>query len=101
MNENTEANTRPVTVWDKALAFLKKNLGYLGILVIVTLFLVLSLTTRGCGFTVSVPAEWMDDFSASYNPTQGNNSYSFFGNLIRGLTQEHLIDYNLDEFQYA
>lgn len=101
MNENTEANTRPVTVWDKALAFLKKNLGYLGILVIVSLFLVLSLTTRGCGFTVSVPAEWMDDFSASYNPTQGNNSYSFFGNLIRGLTQEHLIDYNLDELQYT
>lgn len=101
MLENTEATVKPVTPLERMLNWIRNHRIYLALLAVVIItFLVILLSSgehRGRGIGVSVPGEWIEDYYASFGMDRGSDSYHFFANMVRSLTQEPLIKYSLNE----
>lgn len=83
------------------LHWIRVNRIYLALLAVVIITLVILLISsgghRGRGINVSVPGEWIEDYYSSFGLERGSDSYHFFANLVRSLTQEPLIQYALNE----
>lgn len=96
-----EPVVKPPTMAEKILLILKNNRAYMALLVLLLAgVIILALSLNSCpqgGFSVSVPEEWLDDYYAHYKEGQGSDSYSFFANMVRSLTQKPFVTYDLNE----
>lgn len=103
LQEEYAPPVKPLTMFERLGLYIKNHRAYLGILVLmIAILVVVALTLTGCPdkIDVAVPEEWMEDYNHYQQGDSGSSSYSFFANLVRGLTQEPFINYELNELEY-